>query len=283
VGLIADLGARPLKGPGFAAGRVAVVSALGAVESATGSATDCVHVDGSSGPCGGVQPSFVDGDSPAGIVDGANTSFTLSALPNPVSSLAVFRNGVLQKTGQDYTFTGSAIQFVAAAAPQPGDTLLAGYRLTGTDSGTPQMYPNPQVLCSGTGAATSSTSLASIGTCAIPSGLLAPGDRVEIRFDFTHQGTTSGFSFEIHWGANTIVHRDAAAGEALAGGRADAALLAAGAQLSSQSWGALLPFSATVGSATDSYASGLTIDFQGMLAQAGDTLTLANYTVLRFP
>ena len=226
VGLIADLGARPLKGPGFAAGRVAVVSALGAVKSATGSATDCVHVDGSSGPCGGSQPSFVDGDSPAGIVDGSNTSFTLSAVPNPTSSLAVYRNGVLQKTGQDYTFTGSAVQFVAAAAPEPGDTLLASYRLTGSDSGTPQMYPSPQVLCSGTGAATSSASLTSIGTCAIPSGLLAPGDRVEIHFDFAHQGTASGFSFEIHWGATTIVHRDAAAGDAVAGGRADAALLA---------------------------------------------------------
>src|SRR5271157_3423760 len=185
VGLVADLGARPLKGPGYAAGRVAVVNPLGAIESASGSATDCVHVDGSSGPCGGVQPSFVDGDSPAGMVDGSNTSFTLSAVPNPASSLAVFRNGVLQKTGQDYTLTGGTIQFVAATAPQPGDTLLAGYRLTGTDSGTPQMFPSPQVLCSGTGAATTnSASLTSIGTCTIPSGLLAPGDRVEIRFDF---------------------------------------------------------------------------------------------------
>jgi len=283
VGLVADLGARPLKGPGYAAGRVAVVSALGAVESASGNATDCVHVDGSSGPCGGSQPSFVDGDSPAGIVDGSNTSFTLSAAPNPASSLAVYRNGMLQKIVQDYTLTASTIQFVAADAPQPGDTLLAGYRLTGTDSGTPQIYPSPQVLCSGTGAATSGTSLASIGACAIPSGLLAPGDRVEIRFDLAHQGTASGFSFEIHWGATTMVHRDAAAGEALVTGRADAALLAPNAQLSSQSWGALLPFSATVGSATDAYTSGVTIDFQGMLAQAGDTLTLANFTVVRFP
>ena len=283
VGLIADLGARPLKGAGFAAGRTAVVDALGALESASGNATDCMHVDGSSGPCGGAQPSFVDGDSPAGIVDGSNTSFTLSAVPNPASSLAVYRNGVLQKTGQDYTLTGGTIQFVAAAAPQPGDTLLAGYRLTGTVSGTPQLYAAPQVLCGGTGAATSGVTLTSIGTCAIPPGLLLPGDRVEIRFDFAHQGTVSGFSLEIHWGATIIVHRDAAAGDALVTGRANAAILAAGAQLDSQSWGTVLPFSATVASATDSYTSGLTIDFQGMLAQTGDTLTLANYTVVRLP
>ena len=284
VGLIADLGARPLKGPGFAAGRVAVVDALGALESATGSATDCVHVDGSSGPCGsGATPSFVDGDSPAGIVDGSNTSFTLSAVPNPAASLAVYRNGMLQKTGQDYTATGSTIQFVAAAAPQPGDTLLASYRLSGADSGTPQIFASPQVLCSGTGAATSSTSLTSIGACAIPAGLLAPGDRVEIRFDFAHQGTASGFSFEIHWGATTILQRNAGASDTLVTGRANAAILAAGAQLDSQSWGTVLPFSASVASATDSYTSGLTIDFLGMPAQTGDTLTLANYTVVRFP
>jgi hypothetical protein len=190
---------------------------------------------------------------------------------------------MLQKITQDYTLTGSTIQFVAADTPQPGDTLLAGYRLTGTDSGTSQIYTSPQVLCSGIGAATSGTSLTSIGTCPIPSGLLLPGDRVEIRFDFAHQGTASGFSFEIHWGATTILHRDAATGDTLVTGRADASLLTAGAQLNSQSWGALLPFSATVGSATDTYTSGMTIDFQGMVAQSGDTLTLQNFTVVRFP
>ena len=131
VGLIADLGARPQMGPGYAAGRVAVVNALGALESAVGDATECVHVDGSSGPCGGVQPSYVDGDLPAGIVDGSNTSFTLSDTPDPAISLALYRNGLLQKAGQDYTLTGAAIQFVAADAPQPGDTLLASYRFDG--------------------------------------------------------------------------------------------------------------------------------------------------------
>lgn len=283
VGLIANLGARPLKGPGFAAGRVAMVSPLGALETVTGSATDCVRVDGSSGPCGGAQPSFVDGDSPSGIVDGANTSFTLSATPDPASSLAVYRNGVLQKISQDYTLNGSAIQFVTAAAPQPGDTLLASYRLTGTDSSEPQLYPAPQVMCSGTGAATNTASFTSIGACAIPAGILAPGDRVEIRFDLEHQGTATGFTFEVDWGSTAIVQRDAAASDVLVTGRADAAILASGAQLSFQSWGTALPFTAGVASSTDAWASGLTIDFRGKLAQAGETLTLRNYTVVRFP
>ena len=57
VGLIADLGARPLKGPGYAAGRVALVNPLGSLESVSGSPADCVRVDGSSGPCGAQSPS----------------------------------------------------------------------------------------------------------------------------------------------------------------------------------------------------------------------------------
>ncbi|HXB72491.1 MAG TPA: hypothetical protein VNY05_29910 [Candidatus Acidoferrales bacterium] len=148
-GLVSDLGARPLKGPGYAAGRVAVVNPAGSLETVTGSPSDCVRVDGSSGPCGdaGGLPSFVDGDSLSGIMDGSNTTFTLSAFPNPASSLAVYRNGVLQSSVRDYNVTGNAVQFVAAAAPQPGDTLLASFRLTGADGASaPPGLVSPQQI-----------------------------------------------------------------------------------------------------------------------------------------
>ena len=284
VGLIADLGSRPVKGPGFAPGRVAIIDPSGAIESAAGNPADCVHVDGSSGACGSQPPSFVDADSPSGIVDGSNALFVLSAPPDPAGSLSVYRNGMLQKSGQDYTLTGSTIQFVAAATPQPGDTLLASYRLSGTDSASGrQIYPNPQVLCSGTGASTASAAFTSVGTCAIPAGVLLPGDRVEIRFDFAHQGAASGVSFAVLWGATTITQADAPAAERLITGRADAALLNAGAQLSSQSWGSALPFSASVATAPDDYSNGITISFQGKASQPGDLLTLGNVTVVRFP
>src|SRR4051794_1355899 len=124
VGLIADLGARPVKAPTFAVGRVAMVNSAGLLESVAGVPADCVRVDGTSGPCGSAATSFVDGDSPAGIVDGANASFTISAAADPPASLAVYRNGLLQKLGSDYAFSGRTVQFVAAAVPQPGDTLL---------------------------------------------------------------------------------------------------------------------------------------------------------------
>lgn len=281
VGLVSDLGARPLKGPGYAAGRVALVTALGSLESVSGIPTDCVRVDGSSGPCGTTPPSFVDADAPSGIVDGANTLFTLSAAPDPASSLAVYRNGLLQKIGLDYTLNGSAITFVLAAAPQAGDTLLASYRLSGGNSSAPLTSPLPQILCSGAGTSTGATTLTSVGTCAIPGNALAAGDRLEIRFDLQHSGSTSAFSFEVHWGGTALAHRDAASADSLVTGRINSTLSAGSAQLSFESWGSALPFAAGVTAASDSWSSGITIDFQAKMAQAGETVALGNYTVLR--
>ena len=64
------------------------------------------HVDGSSGPCGTggsgtAGPNFTDAEVPAGLVNGSNVSFTLSAVPIPTTSVALYRNGVLQKAGLD--------------------------------------------------------------------------------------------------------------------------------------------------------------------------------------
>jgi hypothetical protein len=283
LGLVADLAVRPLKGPGYAAGRVAVVNSLGALEAVIGTPSDCVRVDGSSGACGATPPAFVDGEALSGIVDGANTAFSLSAMPDPSSSLALYRNGMLQDAGVDYTVTAQNIQFVTAAVPQPGDTLLASYRLSGGTGGTGQLFPSPQVLCSGLGATTNGTTLASIGSCNIPASLLTAGDRLEIRLDLQHQGATSGFTFGAYWGNTSIVSRNGSAVDTLVAVRADAAILASGAQMSYQSWGNSLAFAAGVASAADAYAGGITIDFRGSVGQAGETLTLSGYTVVRLP
>jgi hypothetical protein len=47
-GLVTDLAARPLKGPGFAPSRAAVINSSGAIDAAIGNADDCVLVDGTS-------------------------------------------------------------------------------------------------------------------------------------------------------------------------------------------------------------------------------------------
>jgi hypothetical protein len=127
-GLVADLTVRAVKGPGFSNSRTAIINDTGQIEGAVGTATDCMHVDGTSGACGGSTFNFVDGESPGGVVDGSNLSFTLANTPFPATSLHLFRNGLMQKLGFDYTFSGSTIVFVTVATPQPGDTILAEYR-----------------------------------------------------------------------------------------------------------------------------------------------------------
>jgi hypothetical protein len=130
VGLVADLTARAVKGPGYSNSRAAIINDVGQIEGALGTSTDCIHVDGTSGICGsaGSPIAFVDEESPGGVVDGSNATFTIANTPSPVGSLHLFRNGILQKVGFDYILTGSTITFFAVATPQPGDTLLASYR-----------------------------------------------------------------------------------------------------------------------------------------------------------
>jgi hypothetical protein len=113
-------------------------------------------------------------------------------------------------------------------------------------------------------------------------GFLAAGDRVEVHFDLEHGGSTGGFSFELHWGGTTVLHRDAAPADMLATARADAALSASAAQLSHQSWGTVLAFGAGVGAAADDFTAGVIVDFQAKVAQAGENVTLKNYTVVRY-
>lgn len=127
-GLREELDARPSKGATYVASRAAVINANGEVESALGAANDCLKVDGTSGPCGGTSVTFVDAETPGGIVDGSNASFTLASSPVPGSSLQLYRNGLLLKASSDYNLIGSAITFLSGAIPQVGDTLLAYYR-----------------------------------------------------------------------------------------------------------------------------------------------------------
>jgi len=88
----------------------------------------------------------------------------------------------------------------------------------------------------------------------------------------------------VRWGATALAARTADAGTTLASGRADAAVRAAGVQWSAQSWGAGLSFSAAAGSASDSLAAPLRVEFFGALAGAtAETVTLENFTVIRYP
>jgi hypothetical protein len=570
VGLQNELNSRPVKGTGFAGNRALLANANGEIEAVPGNLSDCVRVDGTAGACGvgsGTGAGFIDGEEPAGLINGSNLTFTLGQIPAPSSSVQLFRNGILQKQGADYTVSGNTITFANPSVPQTGDLVQATYRLadagnppgvagghltgnypnpqialgvvsnsniaaaagiveskltlnfpthssandptaseklalagtsgtpsttnrfvtdqdsrmtnartpsahamlgtshsdstTGTvargdlivgqgaspttwsrlplgpanrclmsngfdavwntclytgftsgsipfvdavgnlsqnsarltwdnsnrrlsvghslslatmylydstpalgsttlvvragqaqstsalqqwmdatgvelakvasdgalssasfagassasraawrDSGTAsdpsirvdgdgwynttglsrktqeggQVHTSPTVLCSSTGVSTSSTALTRVGSCTLPANLLKAGDRVDIQFSYSHEGSATGFNFEIRWGGTALASRSGAAGESRIAGKASAGVHSTGAQWDSQSWGTSLTLVASVGNAADSLASQLVIDFLGQMASStADTVTLRNFTVTRYP
>lgn len=73
-------------------------------------------------------PIFVDGEIPAGMIDGTNAVFSLAIAPNPPTSLQLDRNGLIQSRPGDFTISTRFIRFTPAAIPQVGDKLHASYR-----------------------------------------------------------------------------------------------------------------------------------------------------------
>jgi len=146
-GLPADLILRPIKGAGYSPGRSAVINDAGEIEAVAGNAGDCVRVDGTAAACfdTAALASFVDAETLTGTTDGVNSSFTVQNAPVPSTSLQLYRNGVYQTAGVDYTVSANSIQFSASSIPQPGDALLASYRVGGTRATSTQqvstLYP----------------------------------------------------------------------------------------------------------------------------------------------
>jgi hypothetical protein len=87
---------------------------------------------GGGTPSGQINTAFVDGETPAGTLDGTNTVFALNQAPTPAGSLELYRNGLVQTSGVDYTIAGSQITFLSGAVPVTGDLLQAYYRVVGT-------------------------------------------------------------------------------------------------------------------------------------------------------
>jgi hypothetical protein len=69
--------------------------------------------------------SFADNETPSGLVNSSNTVFTLAHTP-VAGSLLLFRNGVLQVVGTNYTLVGGTITFTSA--PSTGNTIRGSYR-----------------------------------------------------------------------------------------------------------------------------------------------------------
>jgi hypothetical protein len=287
IGLANELEVRPMHGVGYTLGRTAVINNSGQIDAAAGSLSDCVHVDGSSGPCGGggggVGGAFADGETPSGTINSSNTSFVLAHAPDPASSLTIYRNGLRLASGVDYTLSASTITFFLAATPQTGDQLLSNYRYA--DPGNPLgTLTGSQVVCSSVGGTTSAATVTQLASCTIPAGGLGSGDRIEVRFQMAHTGTAVGFSGEVRIGSTTVVARSAAASESRLTGETDFSIYGTSQLWDSQTWGTALAVASTTGISTEDTSQALTVSFRGQMATTTtDGVSLRNFTVIRYP
>ena len=176
--------------------------------------------------------------------------------------------------------TDAVIKFTSGSVPQLDEFSCAP---TAASLRRPGMML-PQVICSSTGSSSNSNSLTSLGSCTIPANFLRTGDRVDVRFSYSHEGTAQGFTFEIHWGATTILSRAGNDTDSRVAGFAEFGIHLAGAQWNTQSWGSVLALAAGVGNAEESLSAPLVIDLLGKMASTTtDTITLRNFTVVRYP
>ena len=130
-GLTNALAVRPTAGAGYSTGRTAIINAAGQIDASSGSLGDCIHVDGSSGPCGSpgsTGSNFADNETPRGDVNGVNQTFLLQTSPTPPTSLHLYANGLRMNVGSDYVLAGNRISFLGLYIPGSGDTILADYR-----------------------------------------------------------------------------------------------------------------------------------------------------------
>ena len=131
-GLVEALADRPTKSIGFAPNRAAFIDATGEIAAVSGAPSDCVRVDGTTGPCGaGSTFGFIDMETPSGLINGANAVYTLTQAPAPEASLHLYRNGILQRPVVDYQLSGNTVTFLSVSTPQTGDLLSASYRTGG--------------------------------------------------------------------------------------------------------------------------------------------------------
>jgi hypothetical protein len=193
-GLTNELNIRPVKGAGYANSHAAAINSSGGIDGVLGTSSDCVHVDGTAGPCGtgsGATAGFVDNETPSGVMDGVNYVFALSSTPNPPSSLSLFRNGMLMLPGLDYTLAANVISFPLIDRPQSGDIIMTSYRTTGNVPGVG--FVDGQIP---TGTADGVNTVFTLPQIPNPISSLAlyrNGIRMKLNLDYTVAGSTITF------------------------------------------------------------------------------------------
>ena len=127
---------------------------------------------------------FTDGEVPGGVVDGTNATFTLANTPSPAGSLVLYRNGIAQKAGVDYTLTGRPYNFSPARFRSRATRCWHG---TGSRPGAHRRTDGsgPRSMQRGGRHVVSDLHIAR--QLHIPANVLQTGDRVQIDFDLGTQ------------------------------------------------------------------------------------------------
>lgn len=86
--------------------------------------------------------SYIQGEQPAGAIDGSNNIFTTLYTPI-LNTLILTMNGQPMTNGTDYTLSGNGIAFVIP--PPIGATLVAFYRYSGGPGPLAQAVPNGMI------------------------------------------------------------------------------------------------------------------------------------------
>lgn len=147
-----------------------------------------------------------------------------------------------------------------------------------------QTHTVAQVICSTAGAATSSTTPATLGSCRIPALSVRDGDRFEIRAQLSHDGNTAPFTYAVYWGSTALVTRSAAATESQVVAKCDALPQGNGLYWDIVNWGATTTMVSGSGMASNLPAGDVSIQVRGQMSSStSEVINLRNLTVIRIP
>ena len=133
---------------------------------------------------------------PVGAIDSSNTSFTLAKAPYSSTSTLIFKNGMFQSLGSDFSLTNNVnIEF--AVAPTTGDEVVAVY---GRGSVIPYTYVQSITTVSVT---TNVISLTPSPQCSYTPGIavFVNGLQRVVETDFRATATSVSFSYDLNPGS----------------------------------------------------------------------------------
>ncbi len=169
----------------------ALVNAFGATITSMSNSLANVNTEVTSLTAGTTNAAFSDAEIPGGTVNGSNASFTLASNPGAAASVMLFRNGLVQTNGVDYTLSGRNVTFTSGEIPRWGDVLVAYYRLAGT--GPTSTFIDDEVPQGAVNGINQTFTLSAAPNPAASLKLFKNGSLLEQNADYQLNGTTVTF------------------------------------------------------------------------------------------